>query len=148
MTGEFDRPRREIMDRYLRAQYMGQWLNNPPSVEGWNQGTDWLDTGTVVERINFATQQVGDVNKPGVQAMINRIASSNEQVISPKDLVQACLDQVGALAVSDDTLSELVDFASIGGEVRLAFGNPDEEACQRIVEVLQIVTATQEYQRS
>jgi len=148
MTGEFDRPRREIMDRYLRAQYMGQWLNNPPSVEGWHQGTDWLDTGTVVERINFATQQVGDVNKPGVQAMINRIASSNEQVISPKDLVQACLDQVGALAVSDDTLSELVDFASIGGEVRLAFGNPDEEACQRIVEVLQIVTATQEYQRS
>ena len=45
-----------------RAQYVGQWLNNPPSVEGWHQGADWLDTGTVVERVNFATQQLGDAS--------------------------------------------------------------------------------------
>ena len=147
LTGEFDRPRREIIDRYLGAQYMGQWLNNPPSVEGWHEGADWLDTGTVVERINFATRQLGDASKPGVQDMIERIASKNEHVISSESLVEACLEQVGSLAVSDDTLSELVDFASIGGEVRIASGHPDEEARQRIVEVLQMVASTQVFQR-
>jgi len=148
LTGEFDRPRREIMDRYLGAQYMGQWLNNPPSVEGWHQGTDWLDTGTLVERVNFATRQLGDGNKPGVRDMIGRITARDERAISPEDLVDACLDQVGSLEVSDDTRRELVDFASIGGEVRLGSGSPDKEARQRIVEVLQMVASTQEFQRS
>ena len=147
LTGEFDRPRREVMDRYFRAIYMGQALNNPPSVEGWHQGADWLDTGTVVERVNFATQQLGDASKPGVQAMIDRIALQSEQVGTPESLVEACLDQVGALTVSDDTLTELVEFASIGGEDSLASDSPDGEARQRIVEVLQMVAATQVFQR-
>ena len=42
LTGEFERPRREILDRFLQAVYMGQWLNNPPSVEGWHQGIEWV----------------------------------------------------------------------------------------------------------
>ena len=77
LTGEFDRPRREIMDRAKQMVYMGQHLNNPPSVEGWHQGVEWLDTGTLVERINFASEQFGDLNKPGVKAMVESIASNN-----------------------------------------------------------------------
>ena len=148
LTGEFDKPRREMMDRYFQAMYMGQWLNNPPSVEGWHQGTDWLDTGTLVERVNFATQQLADTNKPGVQAMIGRITSKNERVVSPEGLVEAILDELGALAISDDTRSELVQFASVGGDVRLGSENPDAESHQRIVEVLQMVASIQEFQRS
>ena len=34
LTGEFDRPRKEILDRYQQSIFMGQFLNNPPSVEG------------------------------------------------------------------------------------------------------------------
>ncbi len=66
LTGEFDRPRREILNRAFQMTWMGQQLNNPPSVEGWHQGTAWIDTGTLVERINFASEQFGDVSKPGV----------------------------------------------------------------------------------
>ena len=148
LTGEFDRPRREILDRQLQAVYMGQYLNNPPSVEGWHEGTDWLDTGTLVERVNFATQQIGDANKPGVQAMIDSITSKEERTISPESLVDACLDQVGAISVSDDTRTELINFASMGGTVALGAGNPNEEARQRIAGVLQMVASTQEFQRS
>ena len=148
LTGEFNRPRREVADRYFQALYMGQWLNNPPSVEGWHQGTDWLDTGTLVERVNFATQQLADEDKPGVQVMIERINSKNENVISPEGLVEAILDQLGALAVSDDTRKELVQFASIGGDVHLGSESPDAEARQRIVEVLQMAASTHEFQRS
>src|SRR5262252_8269817 len=59
LTGEFDRPRREILTRALQMTWMGQQLNNPPSVEGWHQGTAWIDTGTLVERVNFASEQFG-----------------------------------------------------------------------------------------
>ena len=59
LTGEFDRPRKEMIDRYQQAVFMGQFLNNPPSVEGWHQGTDWIDTGSLVERINFASATAG-----------------------------------------------------------------------------------------
>ena len=47
LTGEFDRPRKEILERYQQAVFMGQFLNNPPSVEGWHQGIDWIDTGSL-----------------------------------------------------------------------------------------------------
>ncbi|PKB72763.1 MAG: hypothetical protein BZY75_05300 [SAR202 cluster bacterium Io17-Chloro-G7] len=152
LTGEFARPRREILERYMQTVYMGQWLNNPPSVEGWHQGTAWLDTGTLVERVNFATQQVGDTNRPGVRAMVDRITSSiksnDRNAISPESLVDACLDQVGAMTVSDDTRRVLVDFAAIGGELRLGSGSLDGNAQHRIAEVLQMVASTHEFQRA
>ena len=148
LTGEFERPRRELLDRHLQAIYMGQWLNNPPSVEGWHQGTDWLNTGALVERVNFATQQVGDPNKPGVQAMVERIASGQERASSPEGLVDACLDQVGAISVSDDTRRVLIDFATTGGEAGLGSGSSDDIPRHRIAEVLEMVASTQEFQRS
>jgi uncharacterized protein (DUF1800 family) len=34
-------------------KHMGQELLNPPSVEGWHTGKEWIDGGTLVQRINF-----------------------------------------------------------------------------------------------
>ena len=138
LTGEFDRPRYEILERYNQASYMGQILNNPPSVEGWHQGTDWLDSGTLVERINFASQQMGDAEKPGIRAMITRIAAQLNETASPERLVDACLEEVGALSVDEETRRELVRFLSQGG-------HPDT---RRIADTLQMVAATQEFQRA
>ena len=148
LTGEMDRPRREMLGRHFQAVFMGQQLNNPPSVEGWHQGTDWLDTGTVVERVNFATQQLGDATKPGVQAMIDRITEKGDGPISPEALVNACLDQLGAISVSDDTCNVLNDFAAVGGDVHLGSEIPNEEIRQRIAGILQMVASTQEFQRA
>ena len=74
MTGEFERPRREIAERNSQMGYMGQMLLAPPSVEGWHQGLEWIDSGTLMERLNFASEQLGDASKPGVDAMIERVA--------------------------------------------------------------------------
>ena len=140
LTGEFDRPRYEILERYSQASYMGQILNNPPSVEGWHTGTDWLNSGTLVERINFASQQVGDVGKPGIRAMVERIGSQMSAATSPERLVDACLEEVGALEVKEDTRRVLVDFSS---------RKQGDQADQRhIADVLQMVAATQEFQRA
>jgi len=142
LTGEFDRPRREILDRYSQASFMGQVLNDPPSVEGWHQGTDWLDTGTLVERVNFASQQIGDPAKPGVQAMIDRISADTDRIGTPEGLIDACLDQIGAVTVDEKTLKILVDFVAQNA------GVSDDGDRKRIAEALQMVASTQEFQRS
>ena len=147
LTGEFERPRREILDRMLQAIYMGQYLNNPPSVEGWHQGTAWIDTGTLVERVNFASQEVGNPKRPGVQAMIERIASQGERITSPEDLVDACLDQVGAISVSGETRAVLTDFASKGGELGEGTMGLGEGGRKKIGDMLQMVAAAPEFQR-
>ena len=127
---------------------MGQMLTKPPSVEGWHQGTEWIDTGTLVERINFSAEQLGDANKPGVKAMIDRVmADGGARVISPEHLVDSCLDQMGAISVSEDTRAALVEFASPGGDLRLTDEGPDEEAESRVAQVLRLAAATHEFQR-
>ena len=137
LTGEFDRPRREIMDRARQMVYMGQHLNNPPSVEGWHQGVEWLDTGTLVERINFASEQVGDLDKPGVKTMVDSIASRNGEAIESQRLVDLCLEQMGDIQVSDESREILVDFA-----------DQADRSPEAIAGVLRLSTATDEFQRS
>ena len=145
LTEEFNRPRREIIDRYFQASYMGQFLNNPPSVEGWHQGTDWLDTGTLVERVNFASQQIGDSTKPGIHAMIERIASTPNNVASPENLISVCLEEMGVISVEEDTMKVLVDFASQGHDQPI---NASNDGSQKISAAPQMVASTKEFQRS
>ena len=54
-------------------KYMGMDLMNPPTVEGWHTGHEWIDSGTLVERINFAAAYLGQTDLPGVQDMVNRL---------------------------------------------------------------------------
>ena len=48
---------------------MGQDLANPPTVEGWHTGKEWIDSGTLVERINFTADQMGNTNLPGIRPL-------------------------------------------------------------------------------
>jgi len=137
LTGEFDMPRREMVSRYDQITWMGQELNNPPSVEGWHQGTEWVDTGTLIERINFASEQFGDTDKPGVKAIIDRAAAGNGAQLSSEQLVDLCLDQMGAISVSEETHRVLVDFAEKG------VGTEDD-----VAQVLRLTAATKEFQRA
>src|SRR5262249_37658889 len=139
LTGEFDRPRREILTRALQMTWMGQQLNNPPSVEGWHQGTAWIDTGTLVERINFASEQFGDVRKPGVKAMIDKVVSDDGALAPGELLVDASLEQMGALAVSEKTLGILTQFESERHNV------PSEET---VASLFRLTAASPEFQRA
>ena len=138
LTGEFDRPRREIWLRALQIEIMGQMLNNPPSVEGWHEGTEWVDTGTLVERINFASEQFGDVYKPGVKAMIESVMA-DEYATSPARFVEACLDQLGVIEVSDETREVLERFAEQTGR---------DLNREKVANLLRLATTSEEFQRS
>ena len=134
MTGEFDMPRRDMIPRYRQSVWMGQELNNPPSVEGWRQGAEWVDTGTLVERINFASEQFGDANKPGVRAMIDNICRGDVERLSSEHLVDRCLDEMGAFSVTDETRDTLVRFVE---------GDHSRRSVERL---LRLLASTREFQ--
>ncbi|HLF04026.1 MAG TPA: DUF1800 domain-containing protein, partial [Dehalococcoidia bacterium] len=80
------------------ASYMGQDLLNPPTVEGWHTGKEWIDSGALVERVNFASSRIGDTSLPGVRRMVDRLLTLGP-AIGAEQLVDACLDLVGPLEV-------------------------------------------------
>ena len=139
LSGEFRKPRRTILDRAFQMTFMGQHLGNPPSVEGWHQGTEWIDTGTLIERLNFASSQLSDAGYPGSREIMERIVAQIGETPSPEALVDGCLDEVGPLSTSDETRSALVEFAST---------ETDESPRGRVAQMLQLVVATPEFQLS
>ena len=142
LVEDFTFPKHGIRDIALECRYMGQDLMNPPSVEGWHVGKEWIDTGILVERINFAAAQVGDVGKPGVQKIVSRLRGMGD--LTPEQLVDACADLLGPLQLGDMTRAALVDFASKDGNLALTPG--DRAAEERVGAMLSMIVATREFQ--
>ena len=148
LTESYDRPYYETSSKRLRMDFMGQSLSNPPSVEGWDGGLAWIDTGALVERINFASEELGNTGTPGSQALMRRLSADNGGSVTPERLVDLCLDHLGAISVRDDTRSSLVKYASEGGEVHVDGLESDETARRRVADVVQLIAATHEFQRA
>jgi uncharacterized protein (DUF1800 family) len=136
-AGGFEFP--DVVDIQLALQpaQMGQQVLDPPSVEGWHTGVEWVNTASLVKRVNFAVGQFSDTTKPGVNSMIDRIASSNGN-LSPDDLVESCLDILGPMSVSEKSRDALVQQA--------ADGNGGQTTENRIRAMLQMIVSTREYQ--
>ena len=141
LVGDFTSPKPGIHPIALEMVYMGQDLLNPPTVEGWHTGKEWIDSGTLVERINFAADQVGKIELPGVQSIISRL-SGEGPTLSSERLVDGCLDMLGAYELAEATRSRLVAHAEGGGELRTG----TEEFAGRVGQMLQLIVASQEYQ--
>jgi uncharacterized protein (DUF1800 family) len=142
LVGDYAAPQPGFGEISLECRYMGQDLLNPPSVEGWHTGKEWIDTGCLVERVNFGAKQLGDISKPGVQRIIERLRAQGE--LAPEPFVDGCLDLLGPLTVSAKTRAALVKFVSQGGPLRL-----DQEhhaADQRVGELLSLIASTREFQ--
>ncbi|MQG62633.1 MAG: DUF1800 domain-containing protein, partial [SAR202 cluster bacterium] len=145
LAGSYQSPRWDITNLASDANFMGQEILNPPTVEGWHTGTEWVDTGTLVERVNSSALVIGDTVQPGVQAMIRRL-KGGQNSYQPAELVDECLLLLGSLSVSNSTHDRLVEFAANWGEV--SFTPEDAASCseQQVVELLQVILATREYQ--
>jgi uncharacterized protein (DUF1800 family) len=142
LVDDYALPRPGFGDISLECRYMGQDLLNPPSVEGWHMGKEWIDTGCLVERVNFGARLLGDISKPGVQRLIERLRAHGE--LSPARFVDVCLDLLGPLSVNARTHAALVRFVSQSGPLRLDQG--DDAAAQRVGELLSLIAATREFQ--
>ena len=101
LMGGYEIPRPGCGELSMQPSYMGQDLLNPPSVEGWHTGQEWINSGSLMSRINFVAEQVGNTNLPGVQAIVNRLQAMG--VLEPEQLVDSCLDLLGPVEVGDET---------------------------------------------
>ena len=121
--------------------YMGQELLNPPTVEGWHTGTEWIDSGTLVERVNFAAAQVGNLSLPGVKAIIEHLGSEGK-TLTPERLVEGCLQMLGGYELTEQSRTQLVDHAKGNGTLYTSA----EDFAQRVGQMLQLIVSSQEYQ--
>jgi uncharacterized protein (DUF1800 family) len=141
LTDEFSKPRPGLYPIAQEIRYMGQDLLNPPTVEGWHTGTEWIDSGTLIERLNFASEQVGEIHTPGIRAIIDRLAAEGP-TLSPERLLDGCLEMIGCYELTADTHSLILEQAQQGGDLTTS----SEEFAERVGQMLQFIVSTQEYQ--
>ena len=140
LTDRFDLPDLDASQLASHTMFMGQFLLNPPSVEGWHEGEEWIDSGALVERINFASTELERRDAPGIQRMVDRVREAGSD-LSSMGYVAACLDAMGCIDVSDRTFGLIAEHAS--GQLEPA--NEDEET-DRAIEMFQLIASTPDYQ--
>ena len=123
---------------------MGQSLLDPPSVEGWHTGQEWIDTGSLVRRINFVADRVGDLNMPGVQDIVDRVRAMG--AISAEQLVDSCLELIGPVEVNEGTHDELVRLSEPAGDMRWDTEEASHASARRVGDMLSLIASAREYQ--
>src|SRR5579871_2518007 len=123
----------------MTTAYMGQDLLNPPSVEGWHTGKEWINSGSLMARINFMAERVGNTSLPGVRRIIDRLKARGS--LTPEQLVDGCLDLIGPIEVGADTKQQLLAQANEWGQTSWDNGNANT-ADRRVGQMLQLIVAT------
>jgi hypothetical protein len=148
MVGNYNGFKPGFNNLALECNWQGQELLNPPSVESWHTGSEWIDPGVLMRRVNFAAGILGDTSLPGVRAIIQRVLLQvhKQGDLSPQAIVRACLDAMGPLEVSEVTYAELMVHAEECGE--LAWSTIEElgVSVRNVSKILTLITASRDYQ--
>ena len=102
------------------ARIMGMNLFEPPNVAGWPGGLDWINSGTLLARAEFAKELASS------DSGANRIKLSNITLLplgqssaDPGQVVDAILAQLGLdtgpIAITPTQRQRLIDYATTGG---------------------------------
>ena len=140
LAGNYQGPRPGFNQLAFECAYQGQELLNPPSVESWHTGAEWIDGGALVRRVNFAAGLLGNTSLPGVQAIVANLRERG--TITPAQLVEACLELSGPVEVGEATYSELLDQARQDGD--LNWNGDDAE--RRVGLMLALIAASRDFQ--
>ncbi len=137
MVGNYDNFRPGLA-KYAESTtvVMGQKLLDPPTVEGWHTGKEWIDGGNLTERVNFAVGEIGDGSSPGIQRIVDRLVEG-DALATPESLVDSTLSVIGPIEVEGPTREALVKFAT---------DSEGDEDRPRVVRMLRLIVATPEYQ--
>ena len=144
LAGSFTSPRLGFQDLALECAYQGQELLNPPSVESWHTGQEWIDGSALVRRVNFSAKLLGNITLPGVRSIINGL--SNRGTLSPTEFVNGCTDLIGPLDIGEQTCSELLAQAEKRGDLRWGTEQEIKTSEQRVAVMLALIAASREYQ--
>ena len=144
LAGNFQGPRPGFNSLAFECNYQGQELLNPPSVESWHTGGEWIDGGALVRRVNFAAGLMGDISLPGVKAIISDLKQRG--ATTPQEFVDGCLDLVGPLDFSESTKTELLNQATEDGGLNWDSEAESEISKQKIGVMLALIAASRDFQ--
>ena len=144
MAGNYQGPRPGFNMLAMECNWQGQELLNPPSVESWHTGGEWIDGGALVRRVNFAAGLMGDTSLPGIREIVEELRQRG--VSAPEEFVDACLDLVGPLEFSESTRSELLDQATEDGELNWDTDEDAEKSEKKIGVMLALIAASRDFQ--
>ena len=146
LAGSYRTPTLGVYQVAEQAFFMGQGLLMPPTVEGWHEAEEWIDSGALVERVNFVSQQLRDVSQSGVRAIIDRLSSLDGGTLSPEELVDGCLDLLGPVDADEATRKGLTEYVAKEGPVHLRGAEAGDNSEKRVGDVLGLIAATREFQ--
>ncbi|PKB79775.1 MAG: hypothetical protein BZY88_11575 [SAR202 cluster bacterium Io17-Chloro-G9] len=144
LAGNFQAPKQGYQNLAFECTYQGQELLNPPSVESWHTGSEWIDGGALVRRVNFAAKLLGDTSLPGVQSIVQDLRGLGP--LAPEEFVDRCLELIGPLEVAEATRRELVDQAQEDGTLSWDTEEQARGSEQRVGVLLALIAASREYQ--
>ena len=124
---------------------MGQTLMDPPSVEGWHTGKEWIDGGTLTERVNFAINTLADASKPGVKNIMEALRSLDEPR-TPEKFVDTVLEHLCRLQVDEATREALVAHAYEDGDLAFGTESQEEATTDRVLRMITLAVSTREFQ--
>ena len=84
---------------------MGQILFNPPNVAGWPGGAKWINSSTILERINYAGRVTSD------RKLFKPVEALKQAGVSPERAVDYYAGLLLDGAVHDSERSILEDYA-------------------------------------
>ena len=145
LLGDYKYPKWGIMNVARVSRYMGQDLLNPPTVEGWHTGREWIDSGSLVERVNFVADQVSNPRQPGIEAIVNQLLDRNP-VLGPESAVDGCLELMGELRLHDKTRQRLLEQAERIGRIRTDNHKDRKIAQEMVLRTMKMIGSTREYQ--
>ena len=144
LAGNFNGPRPGYPSLASECNFQGQELINPPSVESWHTGQEWIDGGALVRRVNFAAKFLGDTSLPGIKSIIGRLRGRG--TLPPDQVVDGCLDLVGPMEACETTRDELLAQAQEGGDLRWDTEEDARESERRVGIILALIAASRDYQ--
>ena len=124
--------------------FQGQELLNPPSVESWHTGEEWIDGGALVRRVNFAAKYFSNTNLPGIRTIIDSLKSRG--TLSPNEFLDGCLDLMGILELGSTTYQEFLTHTSEEGNISWETTHDASESERRVGIMLAMISASREYQ--
>jgi uncharacterized protein (DUF1800 family) len=124
-----------VSDALTPLTNMGQNLYDPPDVSGWDLGQSWFSTGSMLARMNFASQLASNQ-----RAALRELARPAKD--TPESLVNFVYGQLTLPDPPSDVYNTLVDYVRAGG----TWTGSETQLLAKTAGLFHLMTGSGEYQ--
>lgn len=139
-------PLTAFRDLYRDLAGMGQDVFNPPNVKGWPDGDAWINTRTLLARVNFARRTVSDTGRR-VNLAERLKPLLGDEPTTPESAAQVVWEMLRpGLPISSPARASLMAKLSAGRPAEPKNTAAEMRFAEKLPALLDIVVATPEYQ--